>query len=106
MTRRIKDRGTDNVLADLGFLDAEELTAQTILAKKINDIIHRRGLTQLEAAKLLGMPQPKVSAIRNYKLKGISLERLLQALTALGQHVEIVVSPSTKKVPPRIDVAA
>jgi hypothetical protein len=52
------------------------------------------------------MPQPKVSAIRNYKLRGISLERLMRALTALGQHVEIVVSPSTQNAPPRIDVAA
>jgi len=52
------------------------------------------------------MPQPKVSAIRNYKLRGISLERLMQALTALGQHVEIVVSPSNRTAPARINVAA
>jgi predicted XRE-type DNA-binding protein len=106
MTRRTKDRGTDNVLADLAFPDAEELTAKAILAKKINDIVLGRGLTQVEIADLLGMPQPKVSCIRSYKLRGISLERLMQALTALGQHVEIVVTASTKKVPPRIDVAA
>ena len=106
MTPRTMDYGTDNVLADLGFLDAEELTAKTILAKKINDIVESRGLTQLDAAELLGMPQPKVSAIRNYKLRGISLERLMRALTALGQHVEIVVSPSDKNMPARIDVAA
>lgn len=99
-------RGTDNVLADLGFPDAGELTAKAILAKKINDIVARRGLTQADAAALLAMPQPKVSAIRNYKLRGISLERLMQALTALGQHVEIVVSPSGRKTPARIDVAA
>jgi hypothetical protein len=52
------------------------------------------------------MPQPKVSAIHNYKLRGISLERLLQALADLDQHVEIVVSPSTPAVPPGIRVAA
>ena len=106
MASMMKDRSTDNVLADLGFRDAEELTAKAILAKKINDILASRGLIQADAAALLGMPQPKVSAIRNYKLRGISLERLMQALTALGQHVEIVVSPSTKQIPPRIDVAA
>lgn len=106
MSRKKKDRGTDNVLSDLGFPDAEELSAKTILAKKINDIVSRRGLTQIDAAELLGMPQPKVSAIRNYKLRGISLERLMQALTALGQHVEIVVSPSHRGAPARIDVAA
>ena len=101
-----KDRGTDNILADLEFPDAEELTAKAVLAKKINDIVVSRSLSQVEAAELLGMPQPKVSAIRNYKLRGISLERLMQALTALGQHVEIVVSPSSRAVPARIDVAA
>jgi predicted XRE-type DNA-binding protein len=106
MTRKMKDNGIDNVLADLEFPDAEELTAKAILAKKINDIVESRGLTQLDAAELLGMPQPKVSAIRNYKLRGISLERLMQGLTALGQHVEIVVRPSNKNMPARIDVAA
>jgi predicted XRE-type DNA-binding protein len=106
MTRKTKDRGTDNVLADLGFPDAEELTAKTILAKKINKILQGRGLTQVDAAELLGMPQPKVSAIRRYKLRGISLERLMQGLTALGQHVEIVVSPANGRTRARIDVAA
>jgi predicted XRE-type DNA-binding protein len=106
MTRRTKDRGTDNVLTDLGFPDAEELTAKAILAKKINDIVEKRGLTQIDAAELLGMPQPKVSAIRNYRLQGISLERLMQALTSLGQHVEIVVSPAKGHTGARIDVAA
>ena len=106
MTRKTKDRGIDNVLADLGFPDAEALTAKTILAKKINNVLKKRGLTQADAAAMLGMPQPKVSAIRNYKLRGISLERLMHALTALGQHVEIIVSPSTSRTPARIDVAA
>jgi predicted XRE-type DNA-binding protein len=101
-----EDHGTDNVLADLGFPDAEELTAKTILAKKINDILLSRGLTQSEAAGLIGLPQPKVSAIRHYKLRGISLERLMHALTALGQHIEIVVSPSSGSTPARISVAA
>lgn len=106
MTRRPKHRGTDNVLADLEFPDAEELTAKALLAKKINDLVESCGLTQVEAAKLLRMPQPKLSAIRNYKLRGISLERLMLALTALGQHVEVVVGPSRANRPARIDVAA
>jgi predicted XRE-type DNA-binding protein len=106
MARKKKARGTENVLADLGFPDTEELTAKTILAKKINDILEFRGVNQLAAAQLLAMPQPKISAIHNYKLRGISLERLMQALTALGQHVEIVVTPSSRKAPARIDVAA
>lgn len=99
-------RGTGNVLVDLGLPDAEELTAKVLLAKKINDIIDSRALTQAAAAKLLGIPQPKISAIRNYKIRGISLERLMHALTALGQNVEIVISPSTRKSSARIAVAA
>ena len=80
--------------------------AKERLAKKLNEIVQRQGLNQGEIAELLGMPQPKVSAIRNYKLNGISLQRLLVALTALGQHVEIVVRPSTHASPARINVAA
>ena len=106
MPRKTKERGTDNVLADLEFPDAEELAARTILAKRINDIVLRRGLTQVEVAALLSVPQPKASAIRNYRLRGMSLERLMQALTALGQRIEIVVSPASRAAPARIKVAA
>ncbi len=53
------------------------------------------------------MPQPKISAIRNYKLQGISLERLMHALTCqLGQHVKIVVTPSRRGAPAGIKVTA
>ena len=50
-------------------------------------------MSQIAAAERLGISQSKVSAIRNYKLHGISLERLLQALVALDQRVAIVVKP-------------
>ncbi len=100
-----KRKGTENVLADLGFEDAEELSARAVLAVKLNKLIDERELSQAEASQLLGMPQPKISAIRNYKLQGISLERLMYALTALGQHVEISVTPVTKRTAARISVA-
>lgn len=106
MARKAGTRSTENILLDLDFPDAEGLTVKVILAKKINDILAARGLTQSAAADMLGMPQPKISAIRNYKIRGISLERLMQALTALGQNVEIVVRPSKKKSAARIAVAA
>jgi predicted XRE-type DNA-binding protein len=60
----------------------------------------------VDAAQILGMPQPKISAIRNYKLQGISLEQMMQALAALGQRVEIVVTPSSRRAPAGISVAA
>jgi len=105
MTRKKLHKGTHNVLVDLGFDDAEELSAKAILALKLNQLIDAQALSQAQAGDILGMPQPKISAIRNYKLQGISLERLMHALTALGQHVEIVVTPSRRGAPAGIKVA-
>lgn len=85
--------------------DSRDFVKQ-VLATKINRIIDARGLSQVEAGQILGMPQPKISAIRNYKLRGISFERLLQALADLGQHIDIIVSPSTPAVPEGIRVPA
>lgn len=99
-------KGVDNVLADLGFEDAEDLTAKAILAVKFNDLIEQRGLSQVEAAAITGMTQPKVSQLRRYKLQNISLERLMQALVALDQRVEIVVKPARRTQGAGITVAA
>lgn len=98
--------GIENVLFDLGFEDAEELSAKAALALKLNEVIDQRGLTQTQAAVLTGMTQPKVSQVRRYKLRNISLERLMQALVALDQHVEIVVRPAREAQAPGITVAA
>ncbi|GAA0809120.1 helix-turn-helix domain-containing protein [Cupriavidus gilardii] len=98
--------GTDNVLADLGFADAEELSAKALLAVKVNEVIDKRGLSQVEAAHIVGMSQPKVSQIRRYKLDNISLERLMQALVSLDQHVEIVVRPARQSAAAGIFVTA
>jgi predicted XRE-type DNA-binding protein len=103
MPRKLRTRGIDNVLVDLGFDDAEELSVKAMLAMKLNALLEAQGLTQARASKTLGTPQPKISAIRNYN---VSLERLMQALTLLGQHVRIVVSPSRGRSMARIDVAA
>ncbi len=84
-------RGSGNVFADLGFADAEERQTKLRLAVMINDIIARRRITQVEAAGLLDVSQPKVSALANYKLDGFSIERLMTFLTALDRDVEIVV---------------
>lgn len=97
MPRKKHPKGTSNVLADLGFEDAEELTAKATLAHKINELVAKRELSQIEAADIIGMPQPKISQIRNYKLQNISLERLMQALVALDQRVEIVVRPGRRR---------
>ncbi len=83
--------GSGNVFADLGFPNAEEMLAKAELAQKISSIIMRRRLTQAQAANVLGVDQPKVSALRRGRLSGFSLERLLRFLILLGRDVEIVV---------------
>lgn len=99
-------KGTDNVLVDLGFEDAEELSVKASLALKFNELIDKRGLSQVDAAAITGMTQPKVSQIRRYKLQNISLERLMQALVSLDQRVEIVVQPARSARARRITVTA
>ncbi len=106
MARKDNPQGTDNVLLDLGFDDAEELSAKAALALKLNDLIDRRGLSQNKAAAITGMTQPKVSQVRRYKLQNISLERLMQALVSLDQRVEIIVQPARRTHAPGISVAA
>jgi predicted XRE-type DNA-binding protein len=100
-------RGTGNVFADLGYPDASERQAKLRLAYVLNQVIERRELTQMAAAKLLGLAQPKVSALRNYKLTGFSVERLMTLLTAFDQDVEIVIKrkPRSRRAA-RISVVA
>jgi predicted XRE-type DNA-binding protein len=84
-------RGTGNVFADLGYADAEERQTKLRLAYAINGVVEHQRLTQAAAADKLGINQPKVSALANYKLDGFSVERLMTFLTALDQDVEIVI---------------
>ena len=78
-------RGTRNVFADIGFHDAAERQAKLRLAYALNQVLEERKLSQADAAKVLGVTQPKVSALRHYKLAGFSVERLMNLLTALDQ---------------------
>src|SRR5204862_2422123 len=100
-------RGT-NVFADLGYADAEERQAKLRLAHALNQILEGRKLTQAQAAKALGVSQPKISALRHYKLAGFSMERLMTLLTALDQDVEIVIKrkPASRRAARiRVDAA-
>ncbi|MGA2148632.1 MAG: helix-turn-helix transcriptional regulator [Bryobacteraceae bacterium] len=80
-----------NVFADLGFADADERQTKVRLAVAINDVLRRRGLSQGKAGELLGINQPKVSALSKYRLQGFSVERLMRFLTSLNQDVEIII---------------
>ena len=84
-------RGVRNVLADLGIQNAAELTTKVKLAVAISSQLAERGLSQVDAAALLGINQPKISALRNFKVDGFSVEKLMTFLTALGSDIEIVV---------------
>lgn len=83
--------GSGNVFADLGFDEPEEELTRAQLASHIRAIIRRRRLTQTAAASLMGIDQPKVSALLNGRLANFSSERLMRFLTRLGQDVEISV---------------
>jgi len=100
-------RGSGNVFADLGFPDAAERQAKLRLAYALNQVLEARKLSQADAAKVLGITQPKVSGLRHYKLAGFSVERLMNLLTALDQDVEIVIrrKPRSRKTG-RISVVA
>jgi predicted XRE-type DNA-binding protein len=100
-------RGTGNVFADLRFPDAAERQAKLRLAYALNRVLEARELSQADAAKVLGVMRPKVSALRHYRLAGFSVERLMNLLTALDHDVEIVIRrrPRSRKAA-RISVVA
>jgi len=101
------EQSSGNVFADLGFEDAAERQTKTHLALAINDIVQRQKLTQEKAAEVLGINQPKVSALAKYRLEGFSVERLMRFLTALNQDVEIIIRnrPRARR-PGRVSVKA
>ena len=96
MTEEIT-RGSDNVFADLGLPDADERQTKVKLAQEINRILAELRLKQTDIASLLGINQPKVSALMNFKLDGFSVERLMGFLVALDRDVEIVIRRKPKK---------
>jgi len=86
-----------NVFADLGLPNPEELLAKAELAHKITVLIRERGLTQAQAAKLLKVDQPKVSALIRGRLTGFSIERQMRFLLLLGQDIRITVEATPRK---------
>lgn len=83
----------------LGLPDTDDLVVKSELVICIERIIRNRKLTQVEAAALLGMDQPKVSAMLRGKLDRFSIERLIRALRDLGQDVRLSVVPASGRKP-------
>jgi len=88
--------GSGNVFADLGLPKSDDLLAKAELAAKIIEEIQRRRLTQAQAAAMLNIDQPKISALKQGKLSAFSIERLMRFLVMLGRDVEITVKGKTR----------
>ena len=109
MDKRIVDgvevhRGSDNVYADLGLPDAERLKIKTGLVIEIRKAMHRLNLTQQEAAKRMGITQPKVSDMMRGDFSNLSERKLMDCLNRLGYDIEIKVRPVSKR-PGRLTLA-
>ena len=89
--------GSGNVFADLGLPNAGQEQTKARLTLEIARIIKDRGLTQVEAAKVLGIQQPHVSALIRNRAGSFSVGRLIDFLTALGRNVEITVTPAREE---------
>ena len=85
-----------NVFTDLNLPNPEEALAKAELARQIHCVIKKKKLTQQRAALVLGIDQPKISALISGKLAGFSLERLFRFLNELGQDVTINVKPKPR----------
>ena len=85
--------GSGNVFKDIGVPNADEHFVKAQLVFKIDTILKKRGLKQVEAADLFGVRQPDVSKMLRGDFRQFSVERLLRFLVALNQDVEIVVKP-------------
>lgn len=89
-------KGNMNVYADLGVADADEMLVKAQLATKIAEIIKLRKLTQIQAASLLGISQPKLSNMLRGRFRGISETKMLECLTLLGSDVQIVIKSASR----------
>jgi predicted XRE-type DNA-binding protein len=95
--------GSDNIFADLGLENAEEMLIKAKLARQIYVCIADRQLSQIEAANILGIDQLKVSNLINGKLAAFSIERLFRFLNALDRDVEITIkAKSSENNPARV----
>jgi predicted XRE-type DNA-binding protein len=86
-----------SVFHDLNLRDADDLVLRADLMHKVYEIISARGLTQVQAGELMGMDQPRVSALLKGRITKFSTDRLLKALSDLGQNVEVRITPARSK---------
>ena len=83
-----------NVFADLGLPDSEQELVKAKLTVQIYRLLKARGLTQVEAARVLGTTQAQVSTLMRCKPASVSVGRLMEFLTTLGQDIQVTISPA------------
>jgi len=91
------EKSSGNVFADLGFPNSEQELVKARLTVQIYRLLKERGVTQAEAAKLLGTTQAQVSALMRCRPVSVSVGRLMDFLTTLGQDVEVSVKPASRR---------
>ena len=82
-TKELIHKGSDNIFADIGATHPERVQARAHVMFLVSDIIKKRGLTQKQAAAILGIPQSKVSCLVNGRLSNFSMDHLFELLNAL-----------------------
>ncbi len=92
-------RSSGNVFSDLGIAEPEEELTKAKLASEIRQVIRRKRLTQVAAAKLMKVDQPKVSALLNGRLTNFSSARMMRLLISLGQDVDITIREKPRSRP-------
>jgi predicted XRE-type DNA-binding protein len=95
-----------NVYEQLGFPDAEQMLVKAQLVSQIAEILRKRGWSQQQAAKVLGLTQPKLSKMLRGQFRGISEMKMMDCLLRLGRAVKIVVGPEAEAAEERIEVVA
>ena len=98
--------GSRNVFRDLGLKNPEELLAKAKLAARIVQILEDREVSQTQAAKLLGVDQPKVSLIYRGRLDDFSVERLMRFITAMHRDIRIVIGDKPRRGRGRVIIEA
>ena len=90
------EKGSGNGFADIGFANDQEMLVKANLALKISEIIAQRRLTQMEAALVLGIPQPKLSKLLRGQFHGVSETKMLECLNKLGRDIQIVIRKANR----------
>ncbi len=87
-----------NVFADLGLPEADKLKIKSGLVIEIIQAIRKLGLTQEEAARRMGITQPKVSGMVRGDFSNLSERKLMDCLNRLGYDIGIKVKPAAEPV--------